>query len=194
MSNYNQINDIINKVESDRNNHINIKKLENERGDINTMRAEPTMMRAETMVSLKQLMRRNINDPHEVAAITKFIREKYRLYNDQQVYALRFWYEQLHILDRQAPRASLLSADEIVDILIDKMTKPEFEIFNERLRLIRSHYPEKVRWHKKMEEGLGGGYGLKVQVLGAAYPGGEKFLSVEWLELTEEEKGFQWWW
>ncbi|EGO55663.1 hypothetical protein NEUTE1DRAFT_139912 [Neurospora tetrasperma FGSC 2508] len=191
MLNYNQ-NDNINKVETDRNNN-NIKKLENER-DINTMRAETTMMRAETMASLKQQMRKNINDPHEVAAIVKFIREKNRLYNDQQVYALRFWYEQLHILYREAPRASLLSAEEIVDILIDKMTKPEFEIFNERLLLIRNHYPEKVRWHKKMEEGLGGGYGLKVQVWGAAYPGGEKFLSVEWLELTEEEKGFQWWW
>lgn len=172
------------------------------------------------------------------AASDFFAKAKYT-FTDLQVHALRFWYNQYHLLEilvegnngkplpsnkdfekfildqmtlseRQtlsrrlattpdspnlAARAELTS-EQLVEFLLAKMrSADEVKIFRERLDLILTHYPERVRWNNKMRAGVHVGYagsGLDVG-FGGKETGGHS-LDVDWEEVTEEEKGFKWWW
>ncbi|KAK3348355.1 hypothetical protein B0H65DRAFT_422686 [Neurospora tetraspora] len=150
-------------------------------------------MKPETTASLSEQLRTiNSTNPAEISAFIESIRAKDETFTELQLYALRFWYTQYHILDRLAPYASSLSGRQIFRILLSKMEDYEVEIFLERLDLILAHYPERARWHKKMAEGNLGGYGLKARVMKNIW--GEEYLQVNWEKVTEEEKEFVWWW
>src|SRR5690606_6081593 len=89
-------------------------------------------------------------------------------FSNLQLYALRYWYDQYHLLNTYAPPASSLSGEQLFVILLSKMESHETAIFLERLTLILSHYPERVRWHRKMmveNQGLGGGLGMTAKVM-----------------------------
>lgn len=122
--------------------------------------------------------------------------EEHETFSTLQLYALRYWYNQYHLLNTYAPPASSLSGEQLFVILLSKMESHETAIFLERLTLILSHYPERVRWHKKMmgENHLGarGGFGMTAKVMESIW--GEKYLLIKWEDVTEEEGDFEWWW
>lgn len=115
--------------------------------------------------------------------------------NEIDLYALRYWYTQYHILDIFAPFASSLSRSQIFLTLLSKVKDhDERRIFMDRLFLVSWYGPERERWHEKMVEDLGGGFGMTAKVIVMEHENekGEKgkSLEVEWEELTEEENEF----
>lgn len=115
-------------------------------------------------------------------------------FTELQLYALWYWYEQYHVLEPDAKPATLLSGKELVEVLLSKMSKDEVDIFRERLDLILSHYPERQRWNRKLRGRplVGGGLGMEYDVRVGIWD--DEYLHVTWEKVTDEEKGFEWWW
>ncbi|KAK3348356.1 hypothetical protein B0H65DRAFT_538903 [Neurospora tetraspora] len=76
-----------------------------------TLSAQPSYTMSTNMkpTTTASLLKELSNNPAENAALQFSIEAKHVRFTDLQLYALRFWYDQYHILNHDVPRACLLS-------------------------------------------------------------------------------------